>query len=159
MIARTPNPPHSCPCQPSLLILLQKTCLGDRLGEALDTGLGKGIVDLSCIAVQTRGRGDVDDALWRPVLLSQVRCGGTDDPEGTGTVAGEHGVPLFVRHLVNHTVVGKAGIVDDDVDLAKLLHSLVDETLGKVGVHDISTDRDGLCAGAVDLVDDLLCLF
>ena len=48
-----------------------------------------------------------------------------DEVKGRLQVDGNHGIPLLLRHAQHQAVLGDAGIVDEDVDAAKLfLHLL-----------------------------------
>jgi hypothetical protein len=55
----------------------------------------------------------------------------------------EHCLPLLVGHLVNDTVVGVAGVVDDDVEGLELVDGCFDQAVGKflVGHRADTTDR------------------
>jgi hypothetical protein len=66
-------------------------------------------------------------------------------------VDSQHGVPLLVGHLVNNTIPGEAGVVDNDVNLAVAkLCGLLDK-IGKVCVvKDVAGDSDGLAAVVSD---------
>lgn len=115
----------------------------DRLGQARHACFGEGVVCLPGVAVQAGGRGDVDDVSGLVVLDAEVGGGGADELEGLRVVQGQDGVPLFVgclvlrdgvlggwsfeldgeaislrTNLVDDTVPGVAGVVDDDVDLS-----------------------------------------
>lgn len=76
----------------------------------------------------------------------------TEDSEGGEVVDVEHHLELLVGGLVEHTVKGVSGVVDNDVDLAKGLDSLVDEAIGEGEIRHVSRDSNGLSA----LLDDLL---
>lgn len=63
------------------------------------------------------------------------------------------GVPLFVAHLVDDTVVCVAGIVDNDVNLAPTkLGGLVDQRLNVLRVEHIARHGDRPPARRVDAV-------
>lgn len=137
--------------------------LGDGLGEARDAGLGERVVELSRVAVDARRRGDGDDAARGAVADTEVGGRGADEGEGRGAVQRDDGVPLLVRHLVDHAVPRVAGVVDDDVDLAVAeLGGLFHERGDVFGVGDVAGDGDCLAAVLVDAVGDvvgLLCGF
>ena len=55
----------------------------------------------------------------------------------------EHGIELFVSHLVKHTIPGIAGVVYDDVNAVVFRKSLRDKLLRKVGVGYIAANLNG----------------
>ena len=64
------------------------------------------------------------------------------------------GVPLLVRHLVDHAVPRVARVVDDDVDLAVAeVGGFLDERLDVRVVEYVAGDRDGRAARLLDVVD------
>jgi hypothetical protein len=72
----------------------------------------------------------------------------------------DNGVPLLVRHLVDHAVPCVARVVNDDVDLAVAkLRSLLNERLDVGIVEDVACDCNGAAAVLLDLVDYGLGLF
>lgn len=72
---------------------------GDGFGQASHAGFGEGVVCLACVAVQTRGGGDVDDVPGLAVFDAEVGRCGADELEGLRVVEGQDGVPLFVGCL------------------------------------------------------------
>jgi hypothetical protein len=74
------------------------------LGETGHTSFGEGVVGLAGVAVNARGRGDVDDAARFAVLDAEVRSGIADEFEGCGSVKSEDGVPLLVGGLGEESV-------------------------------------------------------
>lgn len=76
-----------------------------------------------------------------------------------------HGVPLLVRHLVNHSIPSEASIIDENIDLssvnapaiaatqtagnylAKSLERLGHNLITISGVHDIPSNHDGAATG------------
>ena len=125
--------------------------LGDGLGESSDTSFGKGVVQLACIAVDTGGRGDVDDGTRSAVLDAEVRGGFSHEVEGSCAVNGDDVVPLLVGHFVDDAVPGVSGVVDDDVYLAVAeLRGFLYESLDVVFGENISGYGNGAAAGGVD---------
>ena len=123
---------------------LRAPLLADGLGEPEHAGLGEGVVRLPRVPARAARAADVDDASGFAVLDAEVGCRGADELEGRGGVEGEDGVPLLVRHLVDHAIPGKAGVVHDDVDFAGsklggLLHEVVDVT----GAEHVAWDGNG----------------
>ena len=72
---------------------------GNGFGQAGDAGFGEGVVCLARVAVQARGRGDVDDVARLAIFDAEVRGCGADELEGLGVMKGEDGVPLLVGCL------------------------------------------------------------
>ena len=66
----------------------------------------------------------------------------------------EHGLKLFVGHLLDRRVPGVAGVVDDDIESAERLHRGGDEAIGKASLGDAAVDRDGFAAGGLDFGGD-----
>ena len=90
-----------------------------RLGHADQPRLGGGVVRLARIAENAGDRGDIDDAPGTAAHHVAQDAAGQD--EHRGQVDGDDVVPLFVLHAHEQIVVGNAGIVDQDVDLAESL--------------------------------------
>ena len=65
-------------------------------------------------------------------------------------VHGEHGLPLFLRHVEDHPVAQDARDVDEDVDLAPELHDLIDHGVRLVPVRHRAVVGGG---GAAELLD------
>jgi hypothetical protein len=84
--------------------------LGQRLGQADDARLAGRVVRLAGVAVDARGRRDVDDlahdapALGALLLdgLAEMLLEGAQDAERRGQMHVEDGVPLLVGHLLDH---------------------------------------------------------
>jgi hypothetical protein len=103
---------------------------------------------------------NIHDIPGLAVLDAKVWCCCAYDLEGCGRVQVDDGVPLLVRHLVDHAVPRVAGVVDDDVDLAVAEGGGFFDECGYVGVvEDVADARDGGAAGFIDLVDDVLGFF
>jgi hypothetical protein len=63
---------------------------------------------------------------------------------------------LLRGHVRQHAVAQDPGVVHEDVQVAECLDRLVDHPSGTVEVGDVVVVGDGLAAGRLDLVDDLL---
>ena len=83
-----------------------------------------------------------------------MRGGGAQDAERRDQVDAEHGQVLLVGGFLDDVVPGVAGVVDDDVEAAKVFHGGADETIGKAGLGHAAIDRDRLAAGCLDFGDD-----
>ena len=85
---------------------------GQGLGEALQTGLGRGVVGLAAVA-QRRGGGEVDDAaeLRRPPCASGQALAIRNAPL---QVHVHDGVPVGLAHLEQQVVAEDARVVDQD---------------------------------------------
>ncbi|MCY1455343.1 hypothetical protein D9M71_724720 [compost metagenome] len=68
-------------------------------------------------------------------------------------MAVEDGVPLLVAHLLDHIVPGVAGVVDDDVDAAKVVDRSLDEAVGEIDRRDTAHASDGFTPGVANLGD------
>jgi hypothetical protein len=71
-------------------------------------------------------------------------------------VHGDHGVPLLLGHVDEHTVAQDAGVVHEDVEVAERLDGGVDQALAAFPVGHVVAVGDGLAAHALDLGHDLL---
>jgi hypothetical protein len=134
---------------------------GNGLGHARHTRLRHGVVQLPSISIHTRRTRDVDDVPWLAVLDAEVWRRSAHNLERRGSVQVDDGVPLLVRHFVDHAVPCVARVIDDDVDLAVAkLRRLLNERLDVGIVEDVARDSDGAAAVLLDLVDyglGLLC--
>jgi hypothetical protein len=131
--------------------------LGQRLRQADDTGLGRGVVRLAGVAEDPGGGGDVDDfavVVYRVGL--EVGLGRPQDPKRRLEVHVEDGVPLLVGHFLGHVVPGVAGVVDDDVQAAEALGSGRHETLGEAVAGHRTDGGHGVAAGGLDVAGGLL---
>ena len=100
---------------------------GAALAEAYDAGLGGSIVGLVVVARDADDGADVDDGA---VSLTPHRgLDGLGHAEYRSEVGVHHAVELFLGHALDGGVVGDAGVVDEDVDLAKIGQHLLDEVL------------------------------
>src|SRR5579859_1615502 len=97
--------------------------LRQRFGEAVDTGLGGGIVDLAVLAGLPVDRADVDDP--SPAPRAHPREGRLGHVEATAEIGVDHRLPLLVGLLENGAVAGDAGIVNDDINGAEIVLDLL----------------------------------
>ena len=67
-------------------------------------------------------------------------------------VHGDDRVPVLIGHVEQHPVPGDTGIVDHDVEPAEVLGT-GDEFIGGASRADVTGHRDGLGAGASDLIE------
>ena len=100
-------------CHPELRAFLRQ-----RLGEAVDAGLGGGIVDLAVLPRLPVDRADVDDPA--PAALAHAGEGRLGHVEAPAEVDAHDIVPVLEAHLVERAVAGDPGVVDDDVDGTEL---------------------------------------
>ena len=111
--------------------------LGEALGEPDDARLGRRVVGLPRIAVQTGHRRNVDDrAGARPHHAAHHLAAGH---EGSGQVGHQHRVPVGALHAHHQPVAGDAGVVDQHVDAPLFVQ------------HRIDGGGRGLLVGDVDL--------
>ncbi len=123
----------------------------DRLGHTSDTRFRQRIVDLSSVAIHTTCARDVDDVPGLAVLDPKVRRCSPYNLEGRCRVQVDNGMPLLVRHLVNHTIPCVASIVDDDVNLAaSKLSCFGDERLDVGVVEHVARYSQGTATRRVD---------
>ena len=101
-----------------------------RFGHADQPRLGGGVIRLPRIAENAGDRGDIDDPPGP--AAHHVAQDAAGEHEHRGEVDGDDVVPLFVLHAHEQIVVGDAGIVDEDVDLAESLLGFLAE-LGHCG--------------------------
>ena len=83
--------------------------------------------------MDTHDAGHVDD---RAVALAHHDGqAGVDEVEGRLQVDGDDGIPLLFAHAQHQSVLGDAGVVDEDVDASEVFFHLLDHLfrLGEVG--------------------------
>ena len=124
---------------------------GECLGEALEPGLGCGVVGLAAVA-ERGGARQVDDAT--PARLGHVALHGARHEEGTAQVDAHHRVPVDGGHLEEQVVADDAGVVDQDGRLAQLGGDSLDRGLDRLLVGDVDADRECPTAGLLDLRHD-----
>ena len=90
-----------------------------RLRQAVQCQFEAAIVDLPEVAINTGGRGCVEDA---PVaLIAHARPSRVQDAKRPQQVYLVKVVPVGCSHLVEGHVAQKAGVVDDDVNPAEVV--------------------------------------
>ena len=109
--------------------------LGQRLGEAVDARLGRGVVDLAILAGLAVDAADIDDA---------AELGGAHAVEGqlAQVVAGaevgiDHRIPHVASHACQRTVAGDAGIVHQDFDRPDIRDDLLERLLAGLEAADV----------------------
>ena len=91
---------------------------GDRPGEADHARLARRVVGLARVAHQARDAGDVDDPAVP--LPHHHRADGPAEEERPLEVGLDHLVPGVVLHAEHQAVPGDPGVIDQDVDLARI---------------------------------------
>ena len=125
--------------------------LCNRLGNPRNPCLGQRIVDLARITIEPAGTRDHDNTPALAILDAEKRRRLTDNLERRRRMQIDNGMPLLVRHLVNHAVPRVPRVVDEDVDLATAkLSRLVHERLDVVVVEHVAHDGEGAPARALD---------
>lgn len=72
----------------------------------------------------------------------------------------EDGIPLFIRHLMNHAVPSESRIVNDDMDLASTeLGRFLDELVDMCGGEHVAGDGEGFSARGVNELGDGMGFF
>ena len=107
--------------------------LGNALGQGDEAGLGGGVVALSGVAMNAYDTGHVDDAA--AALAHHDGRDGVDEVEGALEIDGDDGVPLLLGHAHHETVLGDAGVVDKNVDVAEVFVDFLHDgfRFGEVG--------------------------
>ena len=120
---------------------------GHDLGEAADSCLRGAIVGLACETDQARFRAEGDDAA--ALLLPEQNGCVLDQRERALEVDGDHVVPFFFGHVEDHPVSQDSGCGHDDVQAAKLVYGLLDQTLAGRHLRDrVSVGRGFAARGA-----------
>src|SRR5919107_1486084 len=123
---------------------------GGRFGVPEQTGLCRRVVGLAQVTRFADEGAHVDDRA--ALLLHHVRQRRVHGVEATVQVQLHDLVPALHVELVQRGVGIYAGVIDQDVDPAELLHRLVYELLRVLGVRDVCLDRYRFAATA-DLID------
>ncbi len=128
--------------------------LGEGLGEALETGLGGGVVDLAAVA-ERRGGGQVDDPAELGVhhVLLDRPCDIRNAPRRCTFMTVSQS---DVAHLEEQVVAEHARVVDEDRGRAQLGGDPRDGGLDLGLVGDVAADGERLAAGGGDLLDGVL---
>src|SRR5690606_21204066 len=121
--------------------------LGQRHGEAVHAGLGRGVIGLTELALLAVHRGDVDDA--PETALDHALDDLARDVEDAAEIDVDHVLPVLLVHLAKGLVAGDAGAFHEDVDPAEVRFYL--------GDHALRIAERGHVAG--DDVDVVLLLF
>src|SRR4051812_6427650 len=125
----------------------------EGVGEAFDGVLG------GDVHAQDRGGGFGDfaaDVDQRAALLLEVREGDQRAVDNAPEVGFEEAAAVFIGDLVEAAVDGDAGVVDPGVDAAELAEGCVGDVLDLLAVGDVALDGDGLAAGGLDAVGDVV---
>src|SRR5437016_2247040 len=69
-------------------------------------------------------------------------------------VDADHGVEVLDAHVEDHAIAQDARVVDNDVDIAKLVDGGLKQVLRAVEVGDVIAVGDGLAAHLADKIDD-----
>src|SRR6476469_3638941 len=121
---------------------------GEGLREALETGLGGGVVGLPAVA-ERGGGAEVDDAAELRVDHVLLRRAGHE--ERAAQVDVHDGVPVVGGHLEEHVAAADAGVVDEDRRGAELGGDALDRGLHPGLVGDVDTHGETLAAGGLDV--------
>src|SRR3712207_2191762 len=120
---------------------------GQRLGQAQQPGLGRGVVRLADAAHLADDRGDHHDPPG--AALQHVPERGLGQVEGARQVDVDDPAPVVVGHLQHGAVGGDAGVVDQDVEATVLLDDLGDGAPAVVGVGDVALVHGEALVGEV----------
>ena len=129
--------------------------LSHGLGEADDAGLGGGIVALAYVAGDAHNGGNVDDAACR--TLHEGALQGFHKEEYALEVGGDNGIPVALLHAHEQTVLGDAGVVDQNVNGGVFSQDVLDAGFHGGGIGHIAGEClaaigefgiDGLCSAA-----------
>lgn len=123
---------------------------GEGHGEAMEPGLGGGVVGLARVTLHARDGRDADDAA--PALLGHRPDEALRPIEGRGKVGGDDVVPILLGHRHDEFVAGDAGVVDEDLDGAELGVDLLAGLGDRGGVGDVDLESLGLPALGEDVV-------
>ena len=122
--------------------------LSNRLRHPRNPRLRQRIINLPRIPIKSTRTANIHNDSILSIFHPKVRRRRPDDLERSSAVQVHDGVPLLVRHLVDHPVPRVPRIVDDDVDLAVAkLCGFLDERLDVGVVEDVAGDGDGGAAG------------
>ena len=101
---------------------VSRAFLRQRLGEAVDAGLGGGIIDLPVLARLAVDRADVDDAAV--ATADHAVEHGLCHVEAAAEVRIDHVLPLLVVHSLHRRIARDSGVVDQHVDRPELRFDL-----------------------------------
>ena len=119
--------------------------LRQRLGEAVDAGLGRRVVHLAVLAGLAVDRADVHDA--PELALAHALDDVAAHVEAAGQVGADDLVPGIEAHLVQRAVPGDAGVVHQHLDRAEVLLDALDALATRLEIADV--EAEGRDPGAV----------
>src|ERR1035437_3396954 len=123
------------------------------LGEANHTRLAGPVIALAGVADQADDRGNVHNA--PRALLEQAAGKRLGEQERALEIDVQHGVPVRLAHAHDQTVLGDAGVVDQDVHLAGGGQDLLRNGLYAGGVGDVGREGPGLAPKPLSLLHRL----
>ena len=127
--------------------LAPRPLLGEVAREPDQAGLARGVGGLrQPTGGEPEDAGDVDDRAARLHHLGRA----LRHPVAAVEVDVDHLAEVVGRLLGRGDGRPDAGVVDQHVDAAQVLHRLVDERLAAVGVRDVRAHGDGAPAGGLD---------
>ena len=129
----------------------------DGLRKSDHTGFRSRIVALSGIAADTHHGRHIDNRT--AALARHDRRNGVNEVESRFQIDVQHGVPLRFAHAHHQAVFGDAGIIDQNVDAAEILHDLVDHFVRIFKVGGVRSVSFGFYAQGVQLLLRLLAVF
>ena len=121
------------------------------------SGLGRAVIDLARVPVETGGRTRAD----HPALvllpgfgsLPPVHGGPACGCERTLEMHARHRIPVAVGHIDQHAVSQDPGVVDEGVDGAERLHRMGDQASRAVPIRGVVAVGHRLPAECPDLLD------
>ena len=127
---------------------------GEHVREPDQAHLGGAVVALAEVAEDAGAGGREHDPAV--VVLLHHAEGGLRDVERALQVHVEHDAEILGLELREGLVAQDAGVVDDDVDLAEVVDRGLHDRGAALGRRDGVVVGDGLAAGLVDLLHDLI---
>src|SRR5271157_3224825 len=127
-----------------------------RHGQANQPCFRRRVIRLTHLPDLSKDAGYVDDP--SPALLQHRAHHGLDQQERPGKICVDHFVPVCALHAHDELIAGHAGVVYQDVDLAKARDRSFHSSLDLLFAADIHLERRRLSAFAVDLAGKLLQL-
>lgn len=124
---------------------------GERAGDLLHGAFSPAISAVAGYWPASGGTGKVDDA----PALGEARGCLLAGEEGAFDVDGENAIELRFGNIADGFVEHDSSIVHKDVQLAKLLYSLVEQTDDFRDASHVGLNRDCVTAGGFDIGDEL----